>query len=155
MWQFHGTLQKKERQRWAYIVCYGRSLLQYNHHDMLFVCRFYWPSFLGTVITSYPNKISTCEYKLQVISQPVLFIAFLFSLSLVWSVKSLDCIIFCHFAAHMKINLTCKYYKIEPSAVINMIGKLTINICSKCKYKDTIYLAQSTLVNVFHRDPIA
>ena len=47
-----------------------------NHHDMLFVCQFYWPSFLGTVITSYPKKISTCEYKLHVISQPVLFIAF-------------------------------------------------------------------------------
>ena len=45
--------------------------------------------------------------------------------------------------------------QIEPSVVINMMGKQTITICSKCKYKDTIYLAQSTLVNVFHRDPIA
>src|SRR5215216_3936329 len=82
--------------------------LHCNHCDMLFVCHFYWPSFLGTVISSYPKKISTFEYKLQVISQPVLFIACLFSLSVVCSVKSLDCIIFCHFAAHMKINLTCK-----------------------------------------------
>ena len=50
--------------------------LHCNHRDMLFVCQFYWPSFLGTIITSYPKKISTCEYKLHVISQPVLFIAF-------------------------------------------------------------------------------
>ena len=35
-----------------------------------------------------------------------------------------------------------------------MIGKQTINICSKCKYKDTIYLAQSTLVNVFLEIPL-
>ena len=114
MWQIHGTSQKKERQRWSNTVCYGRSLLHCNHHDMLFVCQLYWPNFLGTVITSYPKKISTCEYKLHVISQPVLFIAFLFSLSLVWSVKSLDCIKFCHFAAHMKINLTCKHHKLNP-----------------------------------------
>ena len=76
---------KKRRGSGEPIQCaiYGTLLLHCNHHDMLFVCQFYWPSFLGTIITSYPKRISTCEYKLQVISQPVLFIAFLFSLSLV------------------------------------------------------------------------
>ena len=128
--------------------------LHCNHRDMLFACQFYWPSFLGTVITKYPKRISTCEYKLQVTSQPVLFIAFLFSLSLVWSVKSLDCTIFCHLLPIWKL-IWLANIKIEPNAVINMIGKHTITICSKCKYKDTIYLARSTLVNVFHRDPIA
>ena len=75
MWQFHGTSQKRRASGEMY-VCYGTSLLQCNHRDMLFVCQFYWPSFLGTVIMSYPKKISTCEYKLHVISQPVLFTAF-------------------------------------------------------------------------------
>ena len=78
----------------------------------LFVCQFNQPSFLGTVITSYPKKISTCEYKLHVISQLVLFIAFLAYLGMI-SEKSRLHYIF-HFAAHMKINLTCKHHKLNP-----------------------------------------
>ena len=93
--------------------CYGTSLLHCNHRDMLFVCQFYQPSFLGTVITSYPKKISTCEYKLHVISQPVLFIAFSAYLWYdQWKVQI--ALYFFHFAAHMEINLTCKHHKLNP-----------------------------------------
>jgi hypothetical protein len=118
---------------------------------MLFVWHCCWPGFLGPVILSYPMKISSCEYNLKIISQPVLFIACFFSLSVVWSVKSL---------LHYILSFCCPYEnkfdlqtsRIEPIAVINMIGKQTIIICSKCKYKDTFYLAQSTLVNVFQTE---
>jgi hypothetical protein len=50
---------------------------------MLFVWHCCWPGFLGPVILSYPMKISSCEYNLEIISQPVLFIACFFSLSVV------------------------------------------------------------------------
>ena len=74
-----GNFMEHRKKGEAAVILY--SVLWYvtlhcNHRDMLFVCQFYWPSFLGTVITSYPKKISSCEYKLHVISQPVLFIAF-------------------------------------------------------------------------------
>ena len=79
----------------------------------LFVCQFNQPSFLGTVITSYPEKISTCEYKLHVISQPVLFIVFSAYLWYdQWKVQI--ALYFFHFAAHMEINLTCKHHKLNP-----------------------------------------
>ena len=50
---------------------------------MLFVWHYCWPGFLGPVILSYPMKISSCEGNLEIISQPVLFIACFFSLSIV------------------------------------------------------------------------
>jgi hypothetical protein len=67
-------------------------------------------------------KIGSCEYKLEIISQPVLFIACFFSLSVVWSVKSLLHYIlsFC-FPCENKFDLQTS--RIEPIAVINMIGK--------------------------------
>jgi hypothetical protein len=37
----------------------------------------------GQFFFCYPIKISSCEYKLQIISQPVLFIAYFFSLTVV------------------------------------------------------------------------
>ena len=152
MVHFHGTSQKMRGsgepiQRG--MVSHSIAIIV-----MLFVWHCCWLGFLGPVILSYPMKISSCEYKLEIISQPVFFIACFFSLSVVWSVKSL---------LHYILSFSCPYEnkfdlqtsRIEPIAVINMIGKHTMIICSKCKYKDTIYLAQSTLINVFHREPIA
>jgi hypothetical protein len=91
-----------------YSVVWQVTPLQSLWHDICFAL------LLAMVLRASSFQLSY-ENKLQIISQPVLFIVCFFSLYVVWLVKILNCIIFCHFAAHMKIDLTKKQYELNPS----------------------------------------
>ena len=71
------NITKKRRGSGEPIQC---AMVRHSSIAIIMTCYLYVSSisqsFLGTVITSYPKKISTYEYKLHVISQPVLFIVF-------------------------------------------------------------------------------